>query len=404
MKQTACALVLGGFVNGYSIIRELSAKGVSDIWLFDTNKSLGSYSNKIKGFVLLDSTAQSLLTAIESLHQTYDKIVLFPTNDVHLEQLHELSDRIADYCFLPFHKHNLLQSLGKVHQYQQCEACGVPYPASVDLQRPEQLERVRELPYPVLIKPNKRDDLTSDLFRSLVLQSDEDLHEHQAMLSGYLAQGISFLASEIIPGECSNIFAYFGYRNKNGQILNEWIGGKLSQYPNRFGVFSTASNHAPREVLEQGRRLLEFMDLHGILEPEFKYDPRDGRYKLMEINLRSAMWNRVGYLTGVDIAHTQYLDALGEPVARQEQRRDFNLHYVYVKHELFGMLQGTISWTTFWHNLFASDQTCFAVFDPSDVKPFLVDFWRSTRGLFKGALKKLRTKKRKRSVMSACYK
>ena len=64
------------------------------------------------------------------------------------------------------------------------------------------------------------------------------------------------MASEIIPGDGSNIYAYVGYRSKSGKIINEWTGRKLSQYPDDFGVFSSASNEAPDDVLIQGEYYL----------------------------------------------------------------------------------------------------------------------------------------------------
>ncbi|MET3287788.1 UNVERIFIED_CONTAM: putative ATP-grasp superfamily ATP-dependent carboligase [Brevibacillus sp. OAP136] len=173
------------------------------------------------------------------------------------------------------------------------------------------------------------------------------------------------------------------YRNKQGKILNEWTGKKLSQYPNHFGVFSSASNQSDQTVLEQGRKLVETMNLFGICEPEFKYDSRDGTYKLTEVNLRSMMWNRMGNLSGVNLQYTQYLDAIGQATERQQQDQTRKIHYVYSKHEIFGLLNGTIPFQTFWHNLFDSDKTYFAVFDPQDIKPFLADSVANVRGLFR---------------------
>jgi len=62
----------------------------------------------------------------------------------------------------------------------------------------------------------------------------------------------------------------------------------------------------------QGRTLLNGMDIKGIAQPEFKYDSRDKKYKLTEINLRSMMWHKMGNLSGVDLHYSQYLDALGK--------------------------------------------------------------------------------------------
>ena len=373
MKGKHCCLVLNGYVNGYSIIRELHARGVRDIILFDTTKSLAAYSNRIKKFVKIEPSVSSLKQGLEALHREYEQIVLFPTAEAHMEQLYELREEIADYCFLPFNHENLLESISKITQYEHCEKAGVPYPKSVFLLCQADLDKVNELPFPVIVKPSQRDSIQNDVFRHLLVRSREEFQRHVPQLLAHLSKDVSFLVSEVIPGPSSNIYAYVGYRNKEGQIVNEWVGKKLSQYPNRYGVFASASNQAPPEILQQGRKLLESMNLYGIAEPEFKYDPRDGTYKLMEINLRSAMWNRVGYLSGVSILYTQYLDAIGEKPRRERQKQTKDIHFVYFKYECLGLLNGTIPFRQFWENLFHSDKTYFAVFDPKDLKPFLVD-------------------------------
>ena len=68
------------------------------------------------------------------------------------------------------------------------------------------------------------------------------------------------------------------YRTKKGEIVNEWIGKKETQYPNDFGIFSSATISSEPEVLKQGRKLLNGLNLFGINQPEFKYDYRDGKF------------------------------------------------------------------------------------------------------------------------------
>ena len=64
------------------------------------------------------------------------------------------------------------------------------------------------------------------------------------------------------------------YRSKEGKILGEWTGKKLSQFPDDFGVFSSASNNCPEIVAKQGRKILEVMNLFGINQPDLN-DFRD---------------------------------------------------------------------------------------------------------------------------------
>lgn len=375
MKQRNCALILGGYVNGYSIIQELYEKGVRDIILFDSAERvcLASHSNKIREFVAIDKTAASLHKALKTLHHQYEKIVIFPTDDLHLEQLHQLHGAIEQFCFLPFNHGNLLQTIDKYVQYSFCEKLGVPHPKTVVIRDLHNIEDMLSLPFPMIVKPTKKEYSSTNIFRTLQLANRSEFERNIADIGKYVSQGIAFMVSEIIPGSGSNIYAYVGYRNKEGNILNEWTGKKLSQYPNEFGSFSSASNQAPVEVLHQGRALLDGMNLCGIVEPEFKYDHRDGKYKLTEINLRSMMWHRVGNLSGVNIQYSQYLDAIGQDVEKQTQIKDRDIHFVYLKYEILNLLARRGYLRVFVSNIFRSDETHFAVYDRRDIRPFLID-------------------------------
>ncbi|KKG09425.1 hypothetical protein [Methanosarcina sp. 2.H.A.1B.4] len=384
MKKNDCALVLGGYVNGYSIIKELYEKKIEEIVLFGSSRELASYSNKIKKFVLIDNTPDSLRREIEKLHQEYEKIIIFPTNDLQLENLHAIYPEIHSFCFLPFNPENLLTCLDKYIQYSYCEKLGVPYPKTILLQKKDDLENIKTIQFPVLLKPNKREDLRRKVFRNLKIENPEDLKKVQKEIENYLDTGIKFLASEIIPGNGDCIYAYVGYRDQKGRTLNEWTGKKLSQYPDNFGVFSAASNEAPEEVLVQGRTLLNGMDIKGIAQPEFKYDFRDKKYKLMEINLRSMMWHRVGNLSGVNLQYSQYLDALGKKVSPQVQVKNKNIHFLYMKHEIKNLIMQRKYLRTFLKDIIESDETHFAVFDRKDIKPFLKD----STDIVSGAIKK----------------
>ena len=383
MKKNHCVLVLGGYVNGYSIIQELYEKRVRDIILFDNSKKLASYSNKIKKFVLINEGPESLRKEIEKLYEEYERIIVFPSDDLHLENLHAIYNKISPFCFLPFNHENLEECLDKYVQYSYCKIFGVPYPQTIEVQRDEDIENIRKIQFPVIIKPKKREDMKTKIFRNLILNDLEEVEKNRKDLERHLDAGISFLASEIIPGDGSCIYAYVAYRNQDGKILNEWTGRKLSQYPNDFGIFSSASNEAPEEVIEQGRILLNGMNIKGIAEPEFKYDHRDKKYKLMEINLRSMMWHRMGNLSGVNLQYSQYLDAIGKEVKPQTQIKDKNIHFVYLKHEMINLAKRKGYYSTFFRNLLKSDETHLAVYDIRDIRPFLIDCWRFVLKLVK---------------------
>jgi predicted ATP-grasp superfamily ATP-dependent carboligase len=173
----------------------------------------------------------------------------------------------------------------------------------------EKLNNIVDLKFPIFIKPNKLYK-NKNVFRGLKLNNFGEFEKNIKKITNFLDNGVIFLVSEFIPGDDTNICSYNAFRNYKGKIIAQWIGKKLTQYPDEFGVFCSASNECSEIVKTQGRKLIEVMDLYGICEPEFKYDYRDNQYKLMEITIRSTMWNRIGYLSGVDVNYQLFLDAL----------------------------------------------------------------------------------------------
>ena len=79
-----------------------------------------------------------------------------------------------------------------------------------------------------------------------------------------------------------------------------------------------------QEVVDAGLALLRALWFHGISQVEFKRDPRDGRFKLMEVNPRLWQWHGLAAACGVDLPLIAYRDLTGEqvePVSKNGARR-----------------------------------------------------------------------------------
>lgn len=383
------AVILGGYVNAYSIVSELYQEGLRDIIVLNHKIDICTFSNKVR-FMKSSLNADALNTSLQAICENYDKLVVYPTQDLHIELLLEIKNKIEHFCFISFNEENVTQCMDKSYQYTVCKEIGVPCPQTITLEKLSDFNRLNELLFPIIIKPTTRLDKTIKVFRSLFIQDAKVLQKKKTLICSFFELGVTFIASEVIPGDGSNIHSYMGYRSKEGKILNEWVGKKITQYPDDFGIFSSATNFSSEIVLEQGRKLLNTMDLHGINQPEFKYDYRDGQYKLMEINLRSMMWNRVGYLSGVKLHLTQWKDAIGEKSISYVQNKE-PFRYVYLKHELVCLLFRKGYYKTYFQKHFNSqDKIHWAVFDKNDYKPFIFDQYKTIKTLIARCLKALR--------------
>jgi predicted ATP-grasp superfamily ATP-dependent carboligase len=364
-----CCVVIGGYINGYSIIQELYSHSVREIILVDFVKDISYYSNKVCSKYVIENNCDSLLGILNKLKYDYAKLILYPTQDVHLNYLHNIYNEILDYSYVAFNPETVIQYQDKFKQYEICEKLGIPYPKTIFCGRVCDLDLVENLLFPIIIKPVKKDNLSTNIFRNIILRNKSDLELSRKKIETLITCGNSFIISEVIPGDGSNIYAYTSFVTDNGKVLGEWTGKKLSQFPNDFGVFASAKGVKNDIITNYGRRLIKEINLWGVNEPEFKYDIRDDSYKLMEINLRPMMWHLVGHINGVSLNYYQFLYATQNSISYSTCQEYSEKHFVNIYYELINLIIRKKYLKIFISNVFNRNNV-IAGFDKSDYKPF----------------------------------
>ena len=130
------------------------------------------------------------------------------------------------------------------------------------------------------------------------------------------------IIQELIPGGGEAQFSYAAVCDR-GSPLAALVARRRRQYPIDFGYTSTFVETAVRpEVEGAGRRFLAALGFTGLAEVEFKYDRRDGRYKILDVNPRIWTWAALGAAAGVDFPYVMWRLARGEPVELATARRD----------------------------------------------------------------------------------
>lgn len=348
------ALVLDGYVNGLSLVRELH-QGKMPIWLLDCADSCAARSRYVaRSFIRpYEQRDDAFINALLEIGRTLDqKAVLFPAHDFHFRVLAENFDLLTQYFHVPANPHTAATIISKKWQYDLCERIGIPYPKTKFCVNEEDAAMARdgqvEMRFPILIKPFSRaaDALGGAAFRA---ERADDLCAFRNLFRQYpeLLRG-GFLMSEIVPGGPGNIWAYTAYCDSAGHVMAGWTGRKLSQRPRDFGVFSTAETRLNDVVADYGKRLLEASGHVGIGEPEFKYDARDGSYKLMEINPRAMMWHIAGFFAGVNLPLIQYLHLTGNQRGCAQLCRPQDpipRRLVFMTFELLNISDHTPRWT-----------------------------------------------------------
>jgi D-aspartate ligase len=212
------------------------------------------------------------------------------------------------------------------------QAAGVPHPRTFEVAAPEDLAAI---PDEVLaggfLKP--RDSVAFFGAFGLKAFDFQGRAEATAALARSQAAGLTMLLQEYIPGPADRHYFIDGVVARAGGFSVLFARRRLRIHPPRFGN-STSMTSVPleevRDAVESLETLAPRLGLRGIFSAEFKHDPRDGRFKLIEVNPRPWWYVEYAATCGADVCVPAYRDALGLPVpAARPYRVGVRLVYPY---------------------------------------------------------------------------
>lgn len=201
----------------------------------------------------------------------------------------------------------------------------------VDKWRFAELLRQLDVPRPrtwLLSAPQQGDDLPE--FEEAILKplSSVDFAARYGV-KGYIVRNrkealerlglveLPIMVQEFIPGPPNAGYFLDGFRDRTGQITAMMARRRLRMYPERLGN-STVIASVPLTEVESAalwlKYLLDQVNYRGIFSAEFKYDQRDGMFKLIEINARPWWYVEFAHRCGVNVCTMAYRDAVGLPV------------------------------------------------------------------------------------------
>ena len=134
------------------------------------------------------------------------------------------------------------------------------------------------------------------------------------------AAGFAVILQEYVPGPPTEHFFIDGFMDQHHSVRARFARQRLRMYPPDFGN-STYMVSVPIATVQPAMDALETLLRHlhyrGIFSAEYKRDPRDGKFHLIEVNARP--WWYVGYAEhcGVPVCEMAYADALGLPLPKQ---------------------------------------------------------------------------------------
>lgn len=340
----------------------------------------------------------SLIGLLKELSSTFSKRpLLIATSDELAIMVAERHEELLPSYLIMQNTNELTRRLAdKMEMFRLAEKHGLPSPSTV---LPESLEDVRslipELRFPVMLKAVFGNRMQARSGRKMARADDVDelLQLYEELEDPEFP---NIMLQELIPGDDDQVWIFNGFFDSNSKCTVPFTGRKIRQYPIHVGAASLGECTWNEKVAAQTMEFMEAIGYRGILDIGFRYDSRDGQYKVLDINPRVGQAFRMFVAEGdVDVVKCQYLSATGQPLPDgalpHEGRRWMIEDYDLVSS--FGyMSEGSLSVVQWLRSLCTVDE--MAWFDWRDFRPGLIISWRVFKRGMRAAFARLRGRSR----------
>jgi D-aspartate ligase len=373
--STPVVMLRSGHHGGLGISRSLGRLGIP-VYSVDTAFFEPAFSSRYcRGRFPLDVESgppdQSVAALIAIGHKLGGRPILIPTTDQVTMWVTEHATVLREVFRFPYQDDDLVRALcDKGRMKELAHRCGVPTAQSVVPRSKEDIERFLEAAaFPVMVKATDTERLRRRTGGTKFL-----IETHRELLELYARAADSekpnLLIQEFIPGED---WMFDGYFDRDSRCLLGVTGKKIRRFPMNTGVTSLGVC-LPNETVEKTTiAFMQAIGYQGILDIGYRYDSRNGQFKVLDVNPRIGCTFRLFAGTnGLDVARALYLDMTGQTVP--SARAAVGRKWVVEDFDLFTslrMLRNRTLTVKEWVRSLRGVQeaACFALDDPL---PFLL--------------------------------
>ena len=170
--------------------------------------------------------------------------------------------------------------------------------------------------YPVMIKPVlSRPDVSA----KAVVRTAAELLAY-ARVHAESPDDPNLIFQEYVPGADSDVWIFTGYFDAQSRCVAGFTGQKLRQCPAHMGHASLGIAQKNEELATQAAAFMTEIGYQGIVDSGYRYDARDGSYKILDVNPRvGGNFRQFVSRSGIDVVRALYLDLCGIQVPEGEQ-------------------------------------------------------------------------------------
>jgi D-aspartate ligase len=316
-RRDAGAVVLGGDYQGLGIVRSLGRRGVP-AFVVDDERSIAHLSRYASGLARVADMGdeECFIADLLRIGGEYglEGWVLYPTRDETVAAISRNRALLSEFFRVPTAEWDAIRwAWDKRSTYQLAAEAGVPAPRTWQPADLADLDAIEAEP-PFAIKPAiKEHFFYATKAKAWRADSRAELRDLFQKAADIVGPG-EVMIQELIPGDGLQQYAYCALYEK-GEPVATMTARRLRQHPPEFGRASTyvETVEAP-EVERLSRKVLERIEYSGLVELEYKLDPRDGQFKLLDFNARTWGYHTIAHSAGVDFPYLLFRRQLEQPV------------------------------------------------------------------------------------------
>ena len=370
------AVVVGGDFHGLGIIRSLGSRGIP-LCVVDDEYSIGRFS-KYTTFTVRPPTLRKEQETVDFLVEMGKRMnlkgwVLFPTRDEHVAAFSRHKDQLSEVFRVPTPDWEITKwAWNKWNTYSLAQKLDIPIPRTWCPRTLEDIDQI-DAEFPLGVKPSVKEDFFyATKAKAWRANNRDELRDLFQKASGHVGAN-EVLVQEIIPGDGTCQFSSCVFI-KDGVAIGTMEAQRWRQHPPEFGRAATFVESIDLPVIvEPTMRFLRAINYYGLAEVEYKLDPRDGKYKLLDVNARTWGFHALGSPAGVDFCYMLYADQVGERVENCRGRSGVGWIRMVtdIPTSLQGIFAGRLDAHTYLRTL--RDFKIESVFNSSDILPSLAE-------------------------------
>ncbi|AEV95429.1 carboxylate--amine ligase [Pediococcus claussenii] len=267
--------------------------------------------NIIPGFSEDPVFIESMREIAKQFDGSDEKVILLGMGDGYAELISKHKEELSKTFVCPYIDYDLLKQLNnKERFYSICDQYNLPYPDTKFISKADyesKADFTSPFAFPVALKPADSVEWLDIHFegrkKAFRIKTQEELDDIIAKIydNGYTSD---LILQDFIPGDDSNMRVLNAYVDKNHKVKMMCLGHPLLEdpAPSAIGNYVAILPEYNADIYNTVKRFLESINYVGYANFDMKYDERDGKFKLFEINIRQGRSSFFVTLNGYNLA------------------------------------------------------------------------------------------------------